>query len=1022
MSPKLDVKLLGGITFMLDGQPLKSVPTRAAQALLVYLLHQPHPVERERLIDLFYQASAPKQAAANFRSTLSRLRKDLKPFLEITHQSVAITPGCPITVDAQAFSDYAAQAAWEKAIHLYQGEFLAGFHLREAPEFEEWVVVQRERLRLLAVEGLQKLVNAHLQKGDHWAALQAVTRLVGIEPLLEHAHRIRMLLLARTGQRPQALQQYEAAVDVFEKELGIPVSSETTELYERIMRLALPPPCHLPARRRHFIGRTAELETLQQALRDRQRRLVTLLGTGGIGKTRLTEEVARRIHHETPGHFLDGIYFVELSGISGESGAGEALATHIAQTLSLPLSGNAPSSQQVQNALAGREILLILDNFEQLVEHAAGSIADLLQAAPHLTLLVTSRERLNLYEETILTLHGLPAPLEDGHAEQITEAVQLFLHNVQQADLQFDASSRALTTMGAICRQLEGVPLGIELAAGWVRHHAVDEIARRLEQSAAFLATNFRNVPERHRSLRSVFLHSWDLLTEKLRPILVRLSVFPGQFNVAAAHAIAGAEERDLHALLDKSLLQKVGDNDYAIHPLLREFAAEQLDAATQRETHSHHSDYFAAFIADRSRTDRRAVYMQDFSALINVYDDLLQAWAWAVEQLLNNNEQAWQWVNGMRRPLLRLHFQRQWLHAARILFGDAREKVEAHAWHQEGAEARQRLFHAQLTVAEGNFARILGDLDASLGPIERVVPILHDASDVDTLFDAYNALAGGSMQHQYFEQLPELLEKMEEIAVETQRPIFFGVLYTLHSYYKDYMGQTADALTMAQEALAAFRSIEDSHYEAIVLDGIARRLFTLNRPDEAADALRQAYVHAEANDQTLTKAYIQKGLAHYYRLQDELAEAQAALDESRQLFIAVNDQRNLVEIDLSEALIAHGRQQWSKMARHVRAGMTRAHRLQMSFQLMEGAAYLPILKAQQGLAAEAAALAHFVLVQAAQQTPGAGELQQQMAREALAMVEDELSADNMQEAEQRGASLTLDEVVEGLAHFRIKT
>lgn len=1016
MSQTLEVKLFGGITFILDGQPVRSVPTRAAQALLVYLLHQNHPVERERLIDLFYQASTPKQASANLRSTLSRLRKDLKPFLEITHQAVGIAPGANITVDAHTFTQLAAREDWSQALALYQGDFLAGFHLREAPEFEEWVVVQRERLRLLAVEGLQKLVSAHLQEGDHWAALQAVTQLLGIEPLLEQAQRTRMLLLARTGQHPQALQQYEEAVELFDRELGIPLSPETTALYERITRLTWPPPCLLPARRRHFIGRAAELDTLQQALLDETRRLVTVLGAGGIGKTRLAEEVARRIHNQTPGHFLDGITFVELAGIPNDGAALEALATHIAHTLSLPLSGNQPSLQQVQNALAGREMLLILDNFEQLVEPAANAIAGLLHAAPQLKLLVTSRERLNLYEETVLALDGLPAPPPGAPAGQMTDAVQLFLHNVQQSDLHFAASTQSLQTMGDICRRLDGMPLGIELAAGWVRHHAVDEIARRLEESAAFLATTLRNVPERHRSLRAVFLHSWDLLPQSLRPILARLSVFPGHFDADAARQIAAAEESDLHALLDKSLLQKVSDNAYAIHPLLRAFAAEQLEAAAQTAVRARHSDYFAAFLADRSRSERRAAYMAHFPDLLNVYDDLQQAWTWAVEQLLDGNEQqAWQWIDAMRRPLLRLYFQWQWLHAGRLLFGDARRQLEAHGWHEARhtpQSARRRLLHAQLTVAEGNFARILGDLDAALGPITGAIPILHDAADLDTLFDAYNALCGSNMQRQEFEQVPDLLEKMEEIAIETQRPIFAGVTHISHSYYKDYMGQTEEALALAYKGLEAFRSIEDTYYEAIVLDGIARRLFSLQRPDEAAATLHQAYVLADANDQTLTKAYIQKGLAHYHRLRHELPEAQAALDESRRLFIALNDQRNLVEIDLSEALIAHRRQQWPQMARFVHASMTRAQRLQMTFQLMEAAACLPLLKAHDGETTAAAALAHFVLAQAEQQTPGAGDLQQEMAHEALDLVKDRLTPAQMQQARQRAATLTLDQVV----------
>lgn len=1016
MTAKLEVNLLGGVSFLLNGRPVQSVPTRAAQALLIYLLHQPQPVARERLVDMFYQTSTPKQGAANLRSTLSRLRKELRPFLAISHQTVGIAPDASVVIDSVTFAAQAAAGAWEQALALYQGEFLAGFYLREAPEFEEWALVERERLRLLAVEGLQKLVAARQRQGEHWAALQAVTQLLGIEPLLENTQREKMLLLARTGQRPLALQQYKTAVTLFETELGIAVSAETTTLYERLVRLAWPPPCVLPARRRHFVGRAAELQQVQQALVDADRRLITIVGAGGMGKTRLAEEVARRIHTDAPGHFLDGVYFVALAGVVGGATAVDALATHIAQTIGAPLNGRQPPAQQLLAYLQGREMLLILDNIEQLLETAVDTINEFLQKAPHLTLLVTSRERLNLYEETVLMLGGLPTPAADTPLEEPNAAVQLFLQNIQQHNLNFTPSPQTVETIGAICRLLDGVPLGIELAAGWAHRDAVGEIARQIEQSAAFLATDLRNVPARQRSLRAVFLHSWDLLPADLRPILAHLSIFPAHFSPEAAREIAGADQRALDALADKSLLQPLDDASYALHPLVREFAAEQVAAGAAAPLRQRYSRYFAAFIAQRSQTDHRPTYLKALPHLVTAYEDLRLAWRYALEELVGSqSEAAWEWVKGMRRPFIRLHFQRNWFYAAHALFGEARQLLIQHGWH-EAEEPHKQLLYAQLTVAASNSARILGDLDAALEPVEQVLPLLRSGQDLDSLFDATNVLAGVAMQRGQFDRVPALLDEMEAIAAETQRPIFYGVLYVARSYYTDFMGDAAGALAEAQKALEAFRAIEDTFYEAIVLDGIARRLFTLGRPEEAAGALRRAYALADENDQTLTKAFTRKGLAFYHRERGELAEAEEALADSRQLFISVNDQRNLVEIDLSCALIAYQRQQWPELARYLRDSLARARRLNMTAQMAEGVACLSLLQARRGAAQEACAWAHFALDQ-----EGIGATPRQMAEAALALAAGQMTSETLQAARRAAAALTLDEVVasfleEGLA------
>ena len=282
--------------FLLNGQPVKSLPTRVAQALVIYLLHKKVPVEREQLIDMFYQASNPKQASANFRSILSRMRKELAPFLIITNRTVSINSDANILIDSIAFEKQAQSDSWADALEQYQGDFLAGFFLRDAPEFENWALVERERFRLMAIEGLRKPFNEYQRQGDFWEGLQAVNRLLAIDPFIEEMQRKKMLLLTRTGQRNAALQHYETLALLFENELGIALSPETTALHERIVALKVPPTSNIRAAYDKFIGRQPEVNALIKLLAEPERRLITLFGIGGTGKTRLALETARAIH------------------------------------------------------------------------------------------------------------------------------------------------------------------------------------------------------------------------------------------------------------------------------------------------------------------------------------------------------------------------------------------------------------------------------------------------------------------------------------------------------------------------------------------------------------------------------------------------------------------------------------------------------------------------------------------------------------------------------------------------------
>ena len=563
----LEIQLLGGLAILENGRPVRGLASRKAEALLAYLAHTGRPHSREVLADLLWDDRSQAQAMGNLRVLLSSLRKQLGDYITITRHEVALNSARICRLDT---ADLATQvegvrkamqesgclspekaARLAKALALYRGDFLTGFHIRDCLRFEEWTLVEQERLRRLAMEGLQVLAAHYLRVGNYQAGIEQTARLLELDPLYEEAHRLMMLLMARLGRRSAALQQYETCAGVLQAELGVDPSPETTALYERI-RLAPPaPPVCLPSEPTPFVGRGAELTEIANRLADPACRLLTLVGPGGIGKTRLAVQSARK-HSRA---FLHGIYFVPLSALDSP----ENIVSAIAQAMQVDLP-DVNSAGELLDYLREKELLLVLDNFEHLLD-GAPLVAQIVRHAPHVRMLVTSRERLNLRAEWLFDVAGLDFPArsaaETGVAPEARGAVQLFIQTAQRIRPDFSPTPADYAAIARICRLLQGAPLGIELAAAWARAFSCSEIAAEIETGFDFLSTTLRDLPRRHRSLRAVFDHSWRLLSERERGIARRLAVFRTSFRREVAKTVAGADPHTLLSLLNSSFLSQ---------------------------------------------------------------------------------------------------------------------------------------------------------------------------------------------------------------------------------------------------------------------------------------------------------------------------------------------------------------------------------------------------------------------------------------------------------------------------------
>ncbi len=601
----LEVLVLGGLEIRRDGRPISGLASRKAEGLVAYLACAGRALPRTELATLLWDDRSEAGALGNLRVLLTSLRQALNGCLTITRDSIELIKGT-YRLDV-AELEQQVQAVWETAgpgetlsresasqlagvLTLYRGDFLQGFFLREALGFEEWALMERERLRQLVGRAHHALVDFYLNTGDYKSGIDWSRRLLALDPLRESAHRQMMMLLARDGQLAAALAQYETCQRVLTTELSIEPDVETQALYERLKGAGSSYRHNLPPQITPFIGRESDLAQVAGLLAEGATQLVTLVGPGGIGKTRLALQAAS----EKIGAFLHGLWYVPLVGLS--AGATEAtLAAAIAAALNLTATGRGDLTTQLLSYLRDKELLLVLDNFEHIIE-SAGLLAEIMASCPQVKLLATSRERLNLFGEWVVEVDGLSLPPTDNAPDAETHsAVQLFVQTAQRASGRFKLTAVAAPAVVRIGRLVGGMPLAIELAAAWVRTMSVQEIADAIRRDMNFLASSARGLAERHQSLTTVFEHSWRLLSSAEQEVFRRLSVFQGTFRREAALQIAGASAAAITGLVDKSLLRPEPGGRFVMHPVLHQFATARFadDEAAHELARRQHAQYY---------------------------------------------------------------------------------------------------------------------------------------------------------------------------------------------------------------------------------------------------------------------------------------------------------------------------------------------------------------------------------------------------------------------------------------------
>jgi predicted ATPase/DNA-binding XRE family transcriptional regulator len=639
------------------------------------------------------------------------------------------------------------------------------------------------------------------------------------------------------------------------------------------------PKTNLPIFPTPLIGREREVEQLSQLLNDPQCLLLTLVGPGGIGKTRLAIETASNMQDV----FADGVYFVPLAPANSTRFIVPVIAVSVG--FAFHAASRADPKTQLFGYLKEKQALLLTDNLEHLLtEPGIEFLAELLASASQVKLLATSRESLGLQDEWVFEVQGLPVP-ESIYAEESARdtSVELFLQRARRAHVGFNARPGDYPAIVRICRLVEGNPLGIELAAAWVRTLSCTEIAQEIERGLDFLHVSARDMPVRHRSMRAVFDHSWKLLTEEEQGVLLRLSVFRGGFTREAAEQVAEATLSVLSTLVTKSLIRRSGAGRYDLHELIRQFAAEQFAGRPKEQsaTQARHGRYYLTHFSRADGRLQSSAQREVLAELTDEMDNFRAAWDWAIAH--HDITRVCQ-VSATLRYVYEL---RAWFEEGETVFHDAAEAIRSYTEETNPDEALN-VIHA-MRAHSAYFSFRLGKSAVAYEVLLPSATILQ--SSIDQFAAAYSMWYLGIVCWELgrFTEANDSLrvslekarthgERWHEAAAgeyigivmhergeyEQARPYFMGALAIarklgdpmLIAHVLAYMsrtmlalGRVTDAETILRESLALAQEIGYGSGVGHALDGLGR-LTQMTSPDEARILFAASYgAYQESGD-----------------------------------------------------------------------------------------------------------------------------------------------------------------------------
>ena len=970
-SPRLQ---LFGVPTLEHGGQTWALPFERRSQLLALLALKRGWVGRAEVAALLWPDQDNKLAYTNLRKTLHRLA-------QLPWGALVQTQGGALRFDGEtdvaAFEAAVAAQDGAAALAQHAGELLKGFDDDANEAWSQWLGYERERQRVtwrsVALAWLASEV-----PGPAAVALSA--QLLEADPLDEAAMTLHVGWLQSTGQAPAARQVCERYIERLASELALQPGASVLQLRDSIGSTAVaasatPPatprtPAALPAAGEEgFIGRSAELRGIASLLEQDDCRLLCLLGPGGAGKTRL----ARRAMQELAPGFADGVTFVSLEEAADAATFATCLLRAVVHHQGAALPGEA--LDEAVAALRGRQMLLVLDNFEPLAALAAALLQPLLQASPGLKLLVTSRVRLAVDGEWTFPVEGLPCPdAEDLDRVDAFDAVRLFVRAARRVEPGWSPHAEAAAVV-EICRLVEGLPLALELAAAWVRVFPCAAIAAELRGGTELLQAQDPARPQRHASIEQVFEQSWRLLSAAERDALARLAIFRGGFTPAAARAVARASLPVLGALVDKSLLRK-DEQRLRLHPLVHQLALARLDEPTRQTT----ADAHAAHLLHTMAQLRRAVERGERPALQQLDGEL------------ENVRAAWQHASTAGVAALgsgpAAETQARLLAEAALTLmahsdhrGHARQGLDLGRWALASPAAeRHAPLRAVLLGACAHLEYRLGRLAEAQqrGTLALEAAIETQAYDAQVL--ALKVMGGCALRGQRLDEAREHYRFVLHLAAERGDLMVGAAVLGNLAIVEKRDGHPEEAHRLCLESLAEYRRLGDVGNEALSLTNLGNLLAEMGAYEPSLQYQLQARALCEHHGLVTTLVSVMANLGDLAERRGDLAEAREYGLRGLALQEQSGDRVSLVALRTNLASVAQRLGEWDTARAEMAVVAQQAQALGHDWLRL----YPALLLARQALAAgETAAarrLLHFIVEHPGATPAARGEAQRDLA------------------------------------------